>query len=173
MAPADAGYEQLADEAAPLDVLLVDAAAGPLRRFAPDASTAKFAVALARRPVTTARRLGSLAAELARIGAGTSALAPAKRDRRFADPAWTENLLLRRIVQAYLAAGMTADQLVGDAALDWRDDKRVRFLVENLDRCAVAEQCAAGEPGVRQGGHRHRRRQLRPRGDQPAAGHGR
>jgi polyhydroxyalkanoate synthase len=35
-------------------------------------------------------------------------------------------------VQAYLAAGMTADQLVGDAALDWRDDKRVRFLVENL-----------------------------------------
>lgn len=131
MAPADAGHE-LADEAAPLDVLLVDAAAGPLRRFAPDASTAKFAVALARRPVTTARRLGSLAAELARIGAGTSALAPAKRDRRFADPAWTDNLLLRRIVQAYLAAGMTAGQLVGDAALDWQDDKRVRFLVENL-----------------------------------------
>ena len=27
---------------------------------------------------------------------------------------------------------MTADQLVGDAALDWQDDKRVRFLVENL-----------------------------------------
>jgi polyhydroxyalkanoate synthase len=132
MAPADAGYEQLADEAAPLDVLLADAAAGPLRRFAPDASTAKFAVALARRPVTTARRLGSLAAELARIGAGTSALAPAKRDRRFADPAWTGNRLLRRIVQAYLAAEMTAGQLVGDAALDWQDDKRVRFLVENL-----------------------------------------
>jgi poly[(R)-3-hydroxyalkanoate] polymerase subunit PhaC len=132
MAPADAGYEQLADEAAPLDVLLADAAAGPLRRFAPDASTAKFAVALARRPVTTSRRLGSLAAELARIGAGTSALAPAKRDRRFADPAWTGNLLLRRIVQAYLAARMTAGQLVGDAALDWKDDKRVRFLVENL-----------------------------------------
>jgi poly[(R)-3-hydroxyalkanoate] polymerase subunit PhaC len=132
MAPTDAGHEQLADEAAPLDVLLVDAAAGPLRRFAPDASTAKFAFALARRPVTTARRLGSLAAELARIGVGTSALAPPKRDRRFADPAWTGNLLLRRIVQTYLAAGMTADQLVDDAALDWQDDKRVRFLVENL-----------------------------------------
>jgi poly[(R)-3-hydroxyalkanoate] polymerase subunit PhaC len=132
MAPTDAGHEQLADEAAPLDVLLASAAAGPLRRFAPDASTAKFAVALARRPVTTARRLGGLAAELARIGAGTSALAPPKRDRRFADPAWTGNLLLRRVVQAYLAAGMTADQLVGDAALDWQDDKRVRFLVENL-----------------------------------------
>jgi polyhydroxyalkanoate synthase subunit PhaC len=125
--------EQLADEAAPLDALLVDAALGPLRQLAPDASTAKFAVGLARRPLTTARRLGSLAAELARIGVGTSALTPPKRDRRFTDPAWTENLLLRRIVQAYLAAGQTADQLVNDAALDWQADKRVRFLAENLE----------------------------------------
>ena len=125
--------EQLADEAAPLDALLVDAALGPLRQLAPDPSTVMFAVGLARRPLTTARRLGSLAAELARIGVGTSALAPAKRDRRFTDPAWTENPLLRRIVQAYLAAGQTADQLVNDAALDWRDDKRVRFLAENLE----------------------------------------
>lgn len=125
--------EQLADEAAPLDALLVDAALGPLRQLAPDASTAMFAVGLARRPLTTARRLGSLAAELARIAVGTSALAPPKRDRRFTDPGWTENLLLRRIVQAYLAAGQTADQLINDAALDWRDDKRVRFLAENLE----------------------------------------
>jgi len=124
--------EQLADEAAPLDALLVDAALSPLRRLAPDASTAKLAVGLARRPRTTARRLGSLAAELARIGAGTSVLAAPKRDRRFADPAWTKNLLLRRIVQAYLAAGQTADQLVDDAELGWQDDKRVRFMVENL-----------------------------------------
>jgi polyhydroxyalkanoate synthase subunit PhaC len=90
-------------------------------------------VGLARRPLTTARRLGSLAAELARIGVGTSSLAPPKRDRRFTDPAWTENLLLRRIVQAYLAAGQTADQLVNDAALDWQADKRIRFLAENLE----------------------------------------
>jgi polyhydroxyalkanoate synthase subunit PhaC len=125
--------ERLADSAAPLDALLVDAALGPVRQLVPDASTVMFAVGLARRPFTTARRLGSLAAELARIGVGTSTLAPPKRDRRFADPAWTENLLLRRIVQAYLATEMTADQLVGDAALDWRDDKRVRFLTENLE----------------------------------------
>src|SRR6266536_2238099 len=124
--------EELADDAAPLDALLVDAALGPLRRFAPGASTARFAAGLARRPRTTARRLGSLAAELARIGIGTSVLAPPKRDRRFTDPAWSENLLLRRIVQAYLAAGQAADQLVADTALDWRDDKRVRFLLENL-----------------------------------------
>ena len=128
--PAD--EEQLADEAAPLDALLVDAALGPLRRFVPDATTARLAASLALRPVAVGRRLGGLAAELARVAAGTSALAPPKRDRRFADSAWTQNPLLRRAVQAYLAAVQTAGQLIDDAELDWRDDKRVRFLADNL-----------------------------------------
>jgi polyhydroxyalkanoate synthase len=124
--------DDVADQAAPLDALLVEAALGPLRRFAPDASTVRFALHLARRPGATGRRLGGLAAELARIGAGTSTVAPSKRDRRFTDPAWTQNPLLRRVVQAYQTAGQTAEQLVGDAELDWRDEQRMRFLVENL-----------------------------------------
>jgi polyhydroxyalkanoate synthase subunit PhaC len=124
--------DQLADQAAPLDALLVDAALGTYRRFAPDMSAAKLAVALARRPRATGRRMGGLAAELVRIGAGTSSLAPATRDRRFADPAWTQNPVLRRIVQAYLAAGRIADELVGEAGLGSRDERRVRFGVENL-----------------------------------------
>ena len=122
----------LADQAAPLDALLVDAALGPARRFAPDLSTAKLAVSLARRPGVTLRRVGSLGAEAGRIAIGTSTLSPSKRDRRFADEAWTENPLLRRLVQAYLASGQTAEQLVGDAGLDWRDEQRMRFLADNL-----------------------------------------
>jgi polyhydroxyalkanoate synthase len=126
------GSADTADQAAALDALLADAALGTFRRFAPDASAARFAAALARRPYTTGRRLSRLAAELARIGAGTSALAPGRGDRRFADPAWAGNALLRRIVQSYLAAAQTADQLVGDAGLSPRDDNRVRFAVGNL-----------------------------------------
>jgi polyhydroxyalkanoate synthase len=124
--------DDVADQAAPLDALLVEAALGPLRRFAPDGSTVKFAFNLARRPLTTGRRLLGLGAELARIAAGTSTVAPSKRDRRFTDPAWMENPLLRRVVQAYQAAGQTAEQLVGDAALGWRDEQRMRFLMDNL-----------------------------------------
>jgi polyhydroxyalkanoate synthase len=122
----------LADQAAPLDALLIDAALGPVRRFAPDASTAKLAAALVRQPGTTARRLRSLAAEAGRIAVGTSTLAPSKRDRRFIDEAWTSNPVLRRMVQLYLAGGQTAEQLVGDAGLGWRDEQRMRFLTENL-----------------------------------------
>jgi polyhydroxyalkanoate synthase len=124
--------EEPADQAAPLDALLVDAALGPLRRFAPDASTLKLAFQLARHPRTTGRRLGGLAVELARIGAGSSTVAPSKRDRRFTDPAWADNPLLRRMMQAYLTAGQTAGQLLDDAGLGWRDEQRARFLVENL-----------------------------------------
>src|ERR1700759_2152387 len=123
---------ELADQAAPLDSLLVDAALGPVRRFSPDLSTARWATSLARQPMTCARRVRDLASEALGAAIGTSTLAPDKRDRRFTDAAWTENPLLRRIVQLYLAGGRTVERLVDDADLDWRDEQRVRFLVENL-----------------------------------------
>jgi polyhydroxyalkanoate synthase subunit PhaC len=123
---------EAAELAAPLDVLLVDAALGPVRQFAPDLSTLRFAGSLARRPRTTARRLGSLGAEAVRIAMGTSTYTPSKRDRRFTDAAWSENPLLRRLVQAYLAGGQTVEQLVDDADLGWRDEQRTRFLMENV-----------------------------------------
>jgi polyhydroxyalkanoate synthase subunit PhaC len=120
------------DVAAPLDSLLVQAAHRPYRRFLPDASAAKFAGSLLLHPWRTGRRVADLTRELGRIGTGASTTAPSRRDRRFTDPAWTENPLLRRLVQGYLAAGETAQALVADANLGWRDTERVGFLVENL-----------------------------------------
>ena len=117
--------------AAPLDALLVDAALGPVRRFVPDLSTARWAVSLARTPDVTARRLGGLGAEAGRILTGTSTLAPSRGDRRFTDVAWAENPLLKRLVQLYLAGSHTVEQLLDDADLGPRDRKRVRFLLEN------------------------------------------
>jgi polyhydroxyalkanoate synthase len=89
-----------------------------------------------------------LAAELARVAVGTSTVAPSTRDRRFADPAWTQNPLLRRAVRAYLVAAGTAGQLVGDAHLDWRDDQRMRLLVENLVEAAAPSNVPLVKPGV-------------------------
>jgi polyhydroxyalkanoate synthase subunit PhaC len=121
-----------AEAAAPLDALLIEAALGPVRRFAPDSCTLRFAGGLARHPRNTVRRLASLGAEAGRIAASTSSHAPSKRDRRFTDAAWSENPLLRRLVQAYLATGKTVEHLLADAELDWRDSQRMHFLVENL-----------------------------------------
>ena len=116
----------------PLDQLLTQAALGPARRFLPGGSGLRFAGALARRPERLATRLGGLAGELARITVGASEVAPSTRDRRFADPAWTQNPVLRRLVQAYLAVGGTVEGLVEDVPLEWKDAERVRFVASNL-----------------------------------------
>ena len=127
-----AGTDAWQDSAGALDQLLTQAALGPFYRLSPGRSTLRFARALASKPGLVTSRAAGLAAELARVAGGTSEVAPASRDRRFADAAWTGNPVLRRVMQAYLAAGSTALGLVDDAELDWRDAERIRFTVENL-----------------------------------------
>jgi len=116
-----------------LDMLLVDAARGPLRRMIPPAGTTlRFGTALVRRPGTVARRAGELARELAAITVGRSELEAGKKDKRFADPAWKGNPLLHRAMQAHLASARTAWELIEDADLDWQDDERIRFTATNI-----------------------------------------
>ena len=116
-----------------LDMILVDAARGPVRRLIPPAGTAlRFGSALARQPATVAGRAGELAREVAKIAGGSSELAPNKKDKRFADPAWTGNGLLRRAMQLHLATARTAWELIEDADLDWKDDERIRFTATNV-----------------------------------------
>ena len=120
------------DAAGALDLFVPDAALGAVRRLRPDASMLRYAARLARRPGTVARRAGKLAADLAGIAKGSSAITPARRDHRFSDPAWHENPLLKRTVQTYLAIGQTAEGLLADAELDWRDNERLKFVLTNL-----------------------------------------
>ena len=116
-----------------LDMLLVDAARGPLRRMIPPAGTTlRFGSALARQPGTVAKRAAELVRELGAIAVGRSDLEPGRKDRRFADPAWTGNPLLHRAMQAHLATARAAWQLIEDADLDWQDDERVRFTATNI-----------------------------------------
>jgi polyhydroxyalkanoate synthase len=130
----EAGFADDPTEAAtvPLDLLLTDAATGMLRRLNPGGAGLRLAAALAARPQLVAGRGRQLAGELARVAVGRSQVQPTRRDRRFADPAWTGNPLLRRAVQAYLAAAESAEGLVAGAGLDEADAERVGFVLTNL-----------------------------------------
>jgi polyhydroxyalkanoate synthase len=115
-----------------LDVMLTDAAVGgPSRTLRPGAA-AELAVGLARRPQRAARRIGGLGLELTNVARGQSEVRPSKRDRRFADPAWQSNWLLRRVLQTHLAASDTVDGLISDAELDWRHERQARFAAGNV-----------------------------------------
>jgi len=83
----------------------------------PDTSWSRFGLNLARRPGTVAERVGSLGRELASIARGNSDRVPARADTRFSDPAWQGNPLLKRSMQAYMAADDTVEQLFADAEL--------------------------------------------------------
>ena len=120
-----------ADElAAPLDLLLTSSAVGIAERMMPNTTWSRFALNLARQPGTVASRAASLGRELVSITDGRSDLAPGRGDRRFADPAWQGNPLLKRTMQAYLAGCTTVDELFADAHLDRRDAERIRFALD-------------------------------------------
>lgn len=116
----------------PVDLLPNDSAVGMGRRLLPNESWRNFAAGPAGRRDVVADRLGGLGHELAQIVRGDSDLAPAKGDKRFADPAWQTNPLFRRAMQTWLAADDTAHALLDDADLDWRDTERMRFVVDNV-----------------------------------------
>ena len=122
----------MAEGGVSLDALLSDAGGGATRRWFPGVAGAKLAARLATRPWKVARRGAGYGGELAKIAVGQSDVAPSKRDRRFKDEAWRGNPAFRRLAQAYLAAGTTVDELIGDAGLDERSERRVRFAAENI-----------------------------------------
>ena len=120
----------------PLDLLLSDAAQGPLRRFLPGMSGVRFAASLARRPHKVVARTVGLGAELARVGVGRSELEPHPKDRRFSEEAWARNPLFKRTLQGYLAWGQAVRGLVEDADLAWGDGQRIGFIADNLVEAA-------------------------------------
>ena len=115
-----------------LDVILTDAAVGGRSRFLRPGAAVGVAVGVARRPDRAARRAGRLGAELVRVASGRSEARPAKRDRRFADPAWESSWLFRRVLQTYLAMGEAVDGLISDADLEWRHERQARFAAGNV-----------------------------------------
>jgi polyhydroxyalkanoate synthase len=134
---ATADDEVAGDVAGALDLLLTDGALGVMRRLWPDGAAMRLAFSLARKPELVGQQAAALGAELAQIALGRSQVAPDRRDRRFADPAWTQNPVLKRAVQGYLAGSQAAEALLGGADLDWRDSERLRFLLSNLIAAAA------------------------------------
>ena len=132
---------------------LADAAAGAISaglaagRIGAIEAAAALASALAR---TTggAERARTLLREYAAIAAGRSAVAPARGDSRFADRAWTDNPVYRRIGQGYLATAQAITDAVDAADLDWRRAAQARFAAGILTSALAPTNTLPGNPAA-------------------------
>jgi polyhydroxyalkanoate synthase subunit PhaC len=99
-------------------------------------------------PAVAVRQSMALLAEFGRIASGGSALAPDPKDRRFADPAWKENVAYRALAQSYLAWGNALYRFLDEANIDSRDAERARFLVSLLVDALSPTNSLAGNPAA-------------------------
>ena len=88
--------------------------------------------AVARTPFKAGMHTGNYLRELYRIASGDSQLAPAPKDKRFADPAWQSNPFLRALVQSYLAGERELTAFIEGAELSAADKGRARFVASLL-----------------------------------------
>jgi polyhydroxyalkanoate synthase len=98
------------------------------------------------RPRTVARKSAGLAVELARIGLGRVPVDYAPRDWRFANAAWSESPVFRRLGQSYLAWHEAMHELVDEADLDWRTEARARFAMTLLTTAAAPSNFVLTNP---------------------------
>jgi poly[(R)-3-hydroxyalkanoate] polymerase subunit PhaC len=99
---------------------------------------------------TVAREAGRLGLELTRIAWGLSDVAPAKGDRRFADPAWMSNPAFRMIQQSYLASAGALGRIVdamGDGSSD-NQAERARFAADILASAAAPTNFLPSNPAA-------------------------
>jgi polyhydroxyalkanoate synthase len=78
----------------------------------------------------------SAVADLVRVAVGRSDVEPSKGDRRFADRAWRENPVLRRLLQAYLVEQRAVHRLVDEVKLDGTSRDRAHFAMSLLTEAA-------------------------------------
>jgi len=88
--------------------------------------------AVGKTPLKAGLHVGSYLKELRQIVGGTSSVAPDPRDKRFADPAWQSNPLLRGLMQSYLAGNQQLSRFIAVADLDPLDKGRAQFLASLL-----------------------------------------
>ncbi|SDW88037.1 polyhydroxyalkanoate synthase [Pseudomonas syringae] len=111
-------------------------------------STARMVLRQAfKQPIHSIRHVAHLGAELRSVLFGKSALQPTPEDRRFNDPAWSQNPLYRRYLQTYLAWRKELHDWIGGSSLTPQDISRAHFVI-NLMTEAMSPTNSAVNPAA-------------------------
>ena len=100
-----------------------------------------------RQPLHSAKHVAHFGMELKDVIFGKSSLQPESDDRRFNDPAWSQNPLYRRYLQTYLAWRKELHDWVGDSSMSDTDISRAHFVI-NLMTEAMAPTNTMANPAA-------------------------
>ena len=100
-----------------------------------------------RQPIHSAKHVAHFGLELMNVLFGKSELQPTSDDRRFADPAWSQNPLYKRYLQTYLAWRKELHDWIDDSNLPPKDVSRGHFVI-NLMTEAMAPTNTAANPAA-------------------------
>jgi polyhydroxyalkanoate synthase len=87
--------------------------------------------------------------ELKNVLLGKSTLVPESDDRRFADPAWSQNPLYRRYLQTYLAWRKELHDWIDDSSLSAQDISRGHFVITLMTEAMSPTNGAANPAAVK------------------------
>jgi polyhydroxyalkanoate synthase len=111
-------------------------------------TTKHVARKLVRQPGPLLRSQLGLAGELLKVLAGQSTLAPEPADKRFADPAWRESWVYRRVLQAHLAWAQSLQRYAADSSDDAQESARVEFLMTQIASALAPTNALLGNPSA-------------------------
>lgn len=100
-----------------------------------------------RQPIHSVRHVAHFGIELKNVLLGKSELQPQSDDRRFLDPAWSQNPLYKRYLQTYLAWRKELHAWIDDSNLSPKDVARGHFVI-NLMTEAMAPTNTAANPAA-------------------------
>ncbi|MGY1828299.1 hypothetical protein [Blastococcus sp. SYSU DS0541] len=108
-------------------------------------------VAAFARPRPLAREAARLGGATVRILRGTDVIAPSPKDKRFADPAWSQHPGYRRLAQSYVALSESLHRLVDDyetGGPDWREVEQARFVLNACISALAPTNTLLGNPAA-------------------------
>ncbi|HEX5841364.1 MAG TPA: class II poly(R)-hydroxyalkanoic acid synthase [Pseudomonas sp.] len=100
-----------------------------------------------KQPFHSAKHVAHFGMELKNVLLGQSELNPTDGDRRFADPAWSQNPLYRRYLQTYLAWRKELHDWIEHSNLSEQDASRGHFVI-NLMTEAMAPSNSMANPAA-------------------------
>jgi len=102
-------------------------------------------------PAPLVREAARLGRNAVRILRGTDEIAPAPKDKRFADPAWSTHPGYRRLAQSYLAVTGSLNGLIDAyeaAGADWHEVEQARFVFNAFTSALAPTNTLAGNPAA-------------------------